>query len=94
VLLAEDVVTTGGSVSELVPIVESLGASVAGFAVIADRSRGSFKPAAPMLALTELNFETFAPEALPERLRQIPAIKPGSRVATPAAVHSQQEAPR
>jgi orotate phosphoribosyltransferase len=80
VLLAEDVVTTGGSVSELVPLVSGAGAHVAGFAVIADRSRGAFKPGAPLFALTTLDFETFKPEALPERLRSIPAVKPGSRV--------------
>jgi orotate phosphoribosyltransferase len=80
VLLAEDVVTTGGSVSELVPLVSAAGAHLAGFAVIADRSRGAFKPGAPLFALTTLDFETFKPETLPERLRAIPAVKPGSRV--------------
>lgn len=86
VLLAEDVVTTGGSVSELVPLVKSAGAELVGFAVIADRSRGGFKPAdgVPLFALTQLDFETFKPEALPERLRTIPAVKPGSRVKVPA----------
>ncbi|MDX2115918.1 MAG: orotate phosphoribosyltransferase [Planctomycetota bacterium] len=82
VLLAEDVVTTGGSVSELVPLVEAAGATVAGYAVIADRSRGSFKPRAPLFALAELNFETYPPDRLPEHLRSIPASKPGSRVKT------------
>lgn len=85
VLLAEDVVTTGGSVSELAPLVRSAGADLVGFAVIADRSRGAFKPAAPVFALTELDFETFKPDALPERLRAIPAVKPGSRVKTGGA---------
>lgn len=80
VLLAEDVVTTGGSVSELVPMVEACGAVVAGFAVIADRSRGQFKPRQPLFALTELNFETWEAGALPAHLRDVPAIKPGSRV--------------
>lgn len=86
VLLAEDVVTTGGSVSELVPLVKGAGADLVGFAVIADRSRGAFKPAggALLFALTTLDFETFKPEALPERLRSIPAVKPGSRVKAPA----------
>lgn len=79
VLLAEDVVTTGGSVSELIPLVESAGAVVAGFAVIADRSRGSFKPSAPLFALTTLDFETYPPDRLPPHLKDIPAVKPGSR---------------
>jgi orotate phosphoribosyltransferase len=86
VLLAEDVVTTGGSVSELVPMIERAGATVAGFAVIADRSRGQFKPAAPLWALTELNFETWEAGTLPEHLKHTPAVKPGSRAAPPQEV--------
>jgi orotate phosphoribosyltransferase len=38
VLLAEDVVTTGKSVMETVPLVAEAGASVAGFCAVADRS--------------------------------------------------------
>lgn len=94
VLLAEDVVTTGGSVSELVPLVEATGAAVAGFAVIADRSRGQFRPAAPLYALTELNFQTWEPTALPEHLRNTPAIKPGSRIGAALAPASAQEGRR
>jgi orotate phosphoribosyltransferase len=84
VLLAEDVVTTGGSVAELVPLVEAAGAAVAGFAVVADRSRGSFRPGAPLYALTTLDFDTYPPDRLPDKLRTIPAVKPGSRLAAPA----------
>lgn len=81
VLLAEDVVTTGGSVSELLPLIEAAGGVVAGFAVIADRSRGAFRPAGgvPLFALTTLEFDTWRAEEVPERLRSIPAVKPGSR---------------
>lgn len=84
VLLAEDVVTTGGSVSELVPLVEQAGAKVACFAAIADRSRGRFKPAAPFFALTTLDFETWPADALPAHLRDMPVTKPGSRMNAPA----------
>ncbi len=79
VLLAEDVVTTGGSVMELVPLVEQLGAEVAGFAVIVDRSKGAFKPPAPLHALAQLEFETWPEDQLPDHIRSIPADKPGSR---------------
>jgi orotate phosphoribosyltransferase len=94
VLLAEDVVTTGGSVSELVPMVVACGAAVAGFAVIADRSRGQFKPSAPLFALTELNFQTWEATALPEHLKNIPAIKPGSRIGAALATTPAQEVRR
>lgn len=85
VLLAEDVVTTGGSVSELLPLVEASGAAAVGFAVIADRSRGAFRPGVPLHALTTLDFETWKAEEVPERLRSIPAVKPGSRARAGSA---------
>lgn len=79
ILLAEDVVTTGGSVMELMPLIERASAKAVGFAAIADRSRGLFRPPAPFFALTQLNFETWPPTALPAHLRGVPIDKPGSR---------------
>ena len=79
VLLAEDVVTTGKSVLELVPLVEETGATVSGFAAIADRSRGKFQPGAPFFALTELNFAVWEPEKCPLCREGTPLEKPGSR---------------
>lgn len=79
VLLAEDVVTTGKSVGELLPLVESSGASVSAFAAISDRSAGHFKPDAPFHALVKLIFQTFAPDQVPDWLSSIPVTKPGSR---------------
>jgi orotate phosphoribosyltransferase len=79
VLLAEDVVTTGKSVMELVPLVETAGAVVAGYAAVADRSAGRFQPPAPFHALVKLDFQTWQPDAIPDWLAAIPVDKPGSR---------------
>lgn len=81
VLLAEDVVTTGGSVSELVPMVEQAGATVSAFAAVADRSRGRFKPGPAFYSLVQLDFETYQPGATTCPLCRdgAPAVKPGSR---------------
>lgn len=81
VLLAEDVITTGGSVMELAPLVRDAGATIAGIAVIADRSRGAFQPppGVPLFALTALNFETYPPEQCPMCREGRPTEKPGSR---------------
>ncbi|MCC5874742.1 MAG: orotate phosphoribosyltransferase [Candidatus Sumerlaeia bacterium] len=79
VLLAEDVVTTGKSVCELLPLVEKAGAEVSAFAAIADRSGGHFKPDAPFHSLVKLIFQTFAPDQVPDWLSSIPVTKPGSR---------------
>lgn len=89
VLLAEDVVTTGGSVMELVPLVEAAGAEVVGFAAVADRSKGRFTPllrgGKPFHSLVQLDFETYEPGACPLCRAGSFATKPGSRAATPAA---------
>jgi orotate phosphoribosyltransferase len=79
VLLAEDVITTGKSVSELVPIVENAGAEVVGYAAVADRSKGAFTPGPPVFALIELDFATYEEKDVPETLARIPVEKPGSR---------------
>jgi len=79
VLLAEDVITTGKSVSELLPIVEAAGAEVVGFAAVADRSKGAFNPGPPVFALAALDFQTYEEQDLPESLASIPIEKPGSR---------------
>ena len=78
VLLAEDVVTTGGSVMQLVPIVEQAGAEVAGFATIVDRSKGSFDPGGEVFALARLEFETYEAGDCPMCASGSAAEKPGS----------------
>jgi len=79
VLLAEDVITTGKSVSEMVPIVEGAGAVVVGYAAVADRSKGAFEPGPPVFALAQLDFQTYEANDIPESLAAIPIEKPGSR---------------
>lgn len=79
VLLVEDVITTGKSVLELRPLVESAGAKVVGFASIADRSRGAFRQSEPLFALTELSFPTYQPNACTLCAAGLPIDKPGSR---------------
>jgi len=82
VLLAEDVITTGNSVSEMIPLVENAGAEVVGYAAVADRSKGAFEPAppdAPVFALAQLDFQTYEPDAVPDSLAAIPLQRPGSR---------------
>ena len=79
ILLAEDVVTTGGSVMELVPLVEALGAEVAGFASVIDRSKGKFQPDKPFAALLPIEAVTWSEEDCPLCAEGNPIVKPGSR---------------
>jgi orotate phosphoribosyltransferase len=79
-IVAEDVVTRGGKVLETMEIVRSHGGKVMAVGSIVDRS-GQDKPnfGCRFESLLQLQVETFAPDNLPPDLRDIPAIKPGSR---------------
>lgn len=79
VLLAEDVITTGGTVLELKELVEQAGATVVAFAAVTDRSGGAFQPGPPVYSWLQLNIETWAPEDCPLCREGSVAIKPGSR---------------
>ena len=83
VLVCEDVVTTGGSVQEVITIVEGCNATLAGVASIVDRSGGkvrfrNFYPAFTM------DVVTYTPDQCPLCKQGIPVEKPGSRPGTPA----------
>lgn len=80
VILAENVVTTGGSVLETAEMVKSLGAEVVGYAVIVDRSGGRFSPPEPVAAYAALAAATYDPETCPLCAQGVPLSKPGSRV--------------
>ncbi|MBK1877007.1 orotate phosphoribosyltransferase [Pelagicoccus mobilis] len=78
VLIVEDVVTRGGRADEAIEIVKQNGGVVAGVGVLVDRSQGNWKIDAPFVSLLEMGFPTYDPENLPDHLKDIPAIKPGS----------------
>ena len=79
VLLVEDVVTTGKSSLETVVCVESFGAKVVAEASLIDRSGGTHGLPFPLVSLLTLDVPTYPPDALPAHLKDIPAVKPGSR---------------
>jgi len=78
VLIVEDVVTRGGRVLESLAIVKQAGGDPTGVAMLVDRSSGSAHFEVPALSLLELSFPTFAADAVPPWLAQIPVQKPGS----------------
>lgn len=78
VLVAEDVVTTGGSVQEVIRLVEQLGATVVGVMSLIQRTESSpFKM--PYVALEKVIPPTWKPEACPLCAEGSAAVKPGSR---------------
>lgn len=79
VLIMEDIVTTGLSFRETVEALDELGADIVGGACIIDRSAGRADVGCQLVALAEVDFPDYAPDALPPELAEIPAVKPGSR---------------
>lgn len=82
VLVVEDVVTTGGSVKEVIDLMREMGADVVGAGVFVDRSNGKADLGVPLKALVSLEIESFDPANCPLCAEgKLPAIKPGSRDA-------------
>lgn len=79
VIVVEDIVTTGGSAREAVVCAQELGADVRAAACLVDRSGGSADVGAPLIALAQVNFPTYAPEDVPADLAAIAPQDPGSR---------------
>jgi orotate phosphoribosyltransferase len=79
VLVVEDVVTTGGSVKEVIGLLEERKADVVGVGSIVDRTGGQNPFRQPYLALKKVEIESFAPEDCPLCKEGIPVTKPGSR---------------
>lgn len=78
VLVCEDVITTGGSVKEVVAIVERMGAAVTGVGAIVDRSGGKslFQN---LFTTVTMDVVTYDPSSCPLCRKNIPVDKPGSR---------------
>ena len=79
VLVIEDVITTGGSVREVIELVNNSGANVVGVGVLVDRSGGKVKLHEKQFCVTELEAVSYGDDQIPEDLANIPVLKPGSR---------------
>ncbi|EGD52408.1 orotate phosphoribosyltransferase [Thermoanaerobacter ethanolicus JW 200] len=79
VLVVEDVVTTGGSVKEVIELVNSLKGNVIGVGSIVDRSDGKVNFKVPFKSVVSLYVEAFEREECPLCKEGIPLVKPGSR---------------
>ena len=80
VLIAEDVVTTGGSVKEVIEVLKTCGAKIVGVAALINRS-GSKKPFGKISfkCLKKINIKTYRPQNCPLCKEGLALVKPGSR---------------
>ena len=79
VLVVEDVITTGGSVQEVINVAIKAGANIVGVGVLVDRSAGAVKLHDNQFCVTELEVVSYGADKVPEKLASIPVMKPGSR---------------
>ena len=80
VLVVEDVITTGGSVREVLDIVRQAGGVVAGVGAIVDRTGGKIDFGVPFRSVISMEVESYAPSECPLCKAGMSApYKPGSR---------------
>ncbi len=80
VLVVEDVITTGGSVREVMEVVREHQGHVAGVGVLIDRSNGAIDFGIKQTAVLSMEIPSWEADACPLcREGRLPAVKPGSR---------------
>lgn len=82
VLLAEDVVTTGGSLREVQEMIAAAGAEVVAVTALVDRTSGRDPGfGMPLTSLVKIEVPAYTPEDCPLCREGLPLVKPGSRAA-------------
>ena len=79
VLVVEDVITTGKSALECSKLIKDSKANLAGYSCIIDRSNENSKIKESIISQVKLKIDTFKNTDLPEKLKKIKPIEPGSR---------------
>jgi len=79
ILVCEDVVTTGGSVFEIIELIKEKKAALSGVGFIIDRSNGKVNFGCEQHSLASVEVIKFPESEIPDWLAKIPVTKPGSR---------------
>jgi len=79
VLVVEDVVTTGGSIKEVINLVQEKGANLVGVGFLVDRSQNRISFSVPKFSVFEMDVVTYQPDECPLCKQGVPVVKPGSR---------------
>ena len=78
-IIVEDILTTGGSIQEVVECLKQKGVTLAGVYVLVDRTGGAVTiEGQPVGSLLALKVEAFEPEACPFCNAGVPLTKPGA----------------
>jgi orotate phosphoribosyltransferase len=77
ILVVDDVLTTGGSIREVINAVNKSGGMVAGIGVLVDRSEQDIDFDAPLFSCHRSETITYPPQNCPLCAAKIPLVKPG-----------------
>ena len=83
VLIVDDILTTGGSIREVIAAVNKLGGKIIGIGVLVDRSDQKQEFGVPLFSCHRAITQTYKPEDCPLCAAHIPLTKPGSSQQTP-----------
>ena len=78
VLIVDDILTTGGSIREVMAAVTKQGGIIVGIGILVDRSEQSIDFGVPLFSCLRSKTITYTPENCPLCAAQIPLVKPGS----------------
>ncbi|MFC1971030.1 orotate phosphoribosyltransferase [Chloroflexota bacterium] len=78
VLIVDDILTTGGSIREVLAAVKKLKGDVMGIGVLVDRSPQKVDFGVPLFSCLRTETITYQPEACPLCAEGVPLVKPGS----------------
>ena len=77
ILIVEDIVTTGGSIKEIIHLLKNKNINIIGICSLAHRGE-MIDFGYAYKTLVKVNIETWEPKDLPDWLQEIPITKPGS----------------
>jgi orotate phosphoribosyltransferase len=83
VLVVDDILTTGGSIREVIMAVNKQGGSLVGIGVLVDRSQQKIDFGVPLFSCHRAETVTYTPEECPLCADGIPLVKPGSSQRPP-----------
>ena len=80
ILVIEDVLSTGGSIKEVIDLIAQFKGNVVGVGVIVDRCLSQVFIHDNFFSITSQKAKIFYKDNIPSELQGVPAIKPGSNV--------------
>jgi orotate phosphoribosyltransferase len=79
ILIVDDVLTTGGSVFEVIEAVKNIGGILIGIGVLVDRSQQQIDFGVPLFSCVKSPTTAYKPEECPLCREGIPLVKPGGQ---------------